>query len=189
MEQSAAAQAASVVHYDPVAKSLHWVILLLVIIQFASAWLLPDAFGIIDFETLIAVHMSFGITILAAMIVRTIWRLTHPIPENDTSSPRWQRVIARLTHYAFYGLLVLLPLLGWAWASSMGIAVRIFWLVTLPPLVAGGSAIGNIAGTLHSGLAIVLLFVIGLHVAAALYHQYIVGDAVVASMMPKKKSA
>lgn len=178
-----------VAHYDPVAKSLHWAILLLVVIQFLSAWLAPENVRGQGPSQLVSIHMSFGIVILAVMLLRYTWRLTHPTPENDHTSPRWQQLLALLAHYAFYGLLVLLPLLGWVWASSRGWAVQIFGLFTLPPLVAHGSSIGRFAGLLHSGFAVLLLMLVGFHVAATLYHQYILEDGVMASMMPKKKSA
>ena len=175
----------AVAQYDPVAKGLHWTIVLLLIVQFISAWIMPEGFGIVDFQTLINVHMSFGAAILVLMIVRLLWRLTHPAPENDAHSPQWQRIAAKLTQYGLYGLLVILPILGWAWASSLGFAVRIFGVITLPAIVPEGSSAGRIAGMFHSDLAVVLLALAGLHIAAALYHRYFLKDAVLASMMPR----
>ena len=140
MEQIKAPLTAPVVHYSPVAKILHWAILLLVVIQFLTAWLAPEGHRGGP-STLVSIHMSFGIIILAVMFLRAIWRLTHRIPHNDLDSPRWQRNAALLTHFALYGILIALPILGWMWASSRGWAVQPFGLFTLPALIAKGSAL------------------------------------------------
>ncbi len=138
---------------------------------------------------LLSIHMSFGLTIIALMIVRLLWRLTHPMPPEDETLPKWQQMLAHLTHESLYLLLLLVPLFGWAWASSRGWPIKVFGLYTMPPILADGSAWGRIAGDLHSACATLMLLIIGFHIAAALYHRYILEDGVLASMMPKKRSA
>lgn len=175
-------------HYTPVAKLLHWAIVLLVIIQFLTAWIMPGIRGDQSPGFLLSIHMSFGLTIIALMLVRLLWRFTHASAPEDDTLPQWQHMLARLTHYALYALLVVVPLLGWAWASSRGWPVEVFGLFTLPPLLADGSSWGRLADLGHAGLAIVLLILIGLHVVAALYHRYILVDDVMESMLPRNIS-
>lgn len=82
-----------------------------------------------------------------------------------------------------YGLLVALPLLGWANASARGWSVRLFGVLPLPALAAKGSALGHSLGDVHQTVAWVLLAIIGLHVLGALYHLIIVRDHTVARML------
>ncbi len=149
---------------------------------------MPDIRGNQTPGFLLSIHMSFGLTILALMFVRLIWRLTHPAPPESASMPQWQKQLAVLTHYGLYTLLIFVPLFGWAWASSRGWPIEAFGVYTMPPILAVGSSLGRLAGMLHSGFATILLLLIGLHVAAALYHRYMLKDDVLDRMMPQGMS-
>jgi cytochrome b561 len=63
--------------------------------------------------------------------------------------------------------------------------VAVLGLVPLPPLAATGSRIGMEAGDIHSIVGWCLLALVGLHVAAALYHRVIRRDQVLQRMLPK----
>jgi cytochrome b561 len=175
--------------YTVVAKVLHWLIVLLVIVQFLSAWLAPGVRGDQSPGFLISIHMSFGITIMALMLVRFLWRITHAVPSDEDDGPRWQRVTAHLTHLALYGLLFVIPFLGWAWASSRGWTVNVLGIYTLPAILSKGSVWGQRAGDLHSSFAVFMLCLIGLHVLGAVYHRYIREDDVWGRMMPRRLSS
>jgi hypothetical protein len=51
--------------YGAVAKSLHWLIVLLLVVQFAVAWTMPEIHRGVQPEGLIGIHVSFGMVILA----------------------------------------------------------------------------------------------------------------------------
>lgn len=85
---------------------------------------------------------------------------------------------------AAFGLLLVLPILGWAAASSRDWTIRVFDLVTLPRLVPARAAIGQTAGDVHVVLSWVLLAMIGLHIAAGLYHYLFLRDRVLQRMLP-----
>jgi cytochrome b561 len=76
-----------------------------------------------------------------------------------------------------------MPLLGWANASARGWKVMLFGAVPLPALSSTGSALGHQMGDIHQTVAIVLLVVIGLHVAGSLYHLLILRDRTVQRMI------
>lgn len=104
--------------YDSVQKTLHWLVTALVVLQFVLAWTMPEikrgqpATGLVD------LHLSVGATILVLLLLRLAWRVTHPVPPVPDDLPVWQQWASRMTHYAFYVLLVVMPLAGWAWASG-----------------------------------------------------------------------
>ena len=60
----------------------------------------------------INIHFTFGTIILALILVRLVWRFGHRVPLLNNGVPRWQNILARVTHNAFYLLLVVLP--SWA---------------------------------------------------------------------------
>jgi len=60
--------------YDPVAKSLHWVVFALVFIQFIIAWTMPAIRRGVVPGRLINLHLSFGVLIMTLVVIRALWR-------------------------------------------------------------------------------------------------------------------
>jgi cytochrome b561 len=164
-------------------RLFHWVIVVLVVAQFAVAWTMPE----IERDTrpvdLVAWHLAIGAAILAVALLRLVWRLSHKAaPPPLTLPPALQR-LSRGVHFLLYALLVLLPLMGWANASARGWSVTLFGVIPLPALVAKGSPLGRQMGDIHGTTAIIFLVVIGLHVAGALYHALVLRDRTLQRMI------
>ena len=168
--------------YDIVAQTLHWLTLMLLILQYGLAWSAPDRLSTPD--TLVSLHLSFGVLVLAVALARVAWRAGHAAPPMPDDLPWWQRSGARAAQILLYLLLVALPVLGWLWAGERGWTVDLFGLFTLPTLIDQGSALGHQAGNLHGLLSNVLLAVVGLHVLGALHHAVIRRDGVMQRMLP-----
>jgi cytochrome b561 len=170
--------------YTATAKVLHWLILALLIVQFIVGWTMPHIGRNTQPGTLINLHFSVGILILAVAVVRLIWHLVHPEPEPAAGVPPWQTATARLVHWLLYVLLFAVPMLGWANASWRGFPVIMFGL-ELPKLLATRAPGWAWTGDVHTLLAeYVMLFMVGLHVAAALYHWLVRRDRVLQRMLP-----
>ena len=173
----------SIDRYDGVAQSFHWVVVLLVVAQYATKWL-PDGFASLGEKQLNAWHLAIGPTILLLMLLRLAWRLTHHTPAPPSDLPRSLQILSRSTHWLFYALLVVLPVLGWIAASGYGASVTLLRLVPLPALIGPDKSLAESVGSVHGGLAWVLLVVIALHVSGALYHAFIKRDGVIGRMLP-----
>lgn len=169
--------------YSPVAKTLHWLVAVLLAAQFTIAWTMPGIHGGTQPVGLVGLHLSVGVLIMLVVVVRMIWRLTHPAPAAG-DLPVWQAWAAKATHALLYAILLALPVLGWANASSRGWSVSLFGALPLPQIAAEGSALGHAMGDIHSTLANILLYLVGLHVAAALYHRVLRRDQVLQRMLP-----
>jgi cytochrome b561 len=176
---------ASTAAYGTVAKSLHWLVFVLVFVQFVIAWTMPAIRRGVVPETLINLHLSFGVLVMAIVLLRLLWRRAYPVAAADENIPRWQQTVALATHWLLYGLLLLLPILGWAAASARDWTVTVFKLVSLPHLVPANARIGLVAGDVHVVLSYVLLGLIGLHVAAGVYHYFFLRDRVLQRMLPE----
>jgi cytochrome b561 len=172
--------------YGPVAKLLHWLVALLLAAQFAIAWTMPDIGRGTVPDGLISLHLSLGVLIMLVVVARVAWRVTHRVPAEPDDLPLWQLLAARATHVLLYGILVVLPVLGWANASSRGWTVGLFGVLPLPQILPKGAPIGHTLGDLHGTLATILLVVVGLHVAAALHHAIMRRDQVLQRMLPSR---
>lgn len=169
--------------YSAVARRLHWLIVLLLTIQFVTAFLLPHIGRDARPTTVINLHFSFGVLILIVMAARFVHRLLHPVPLEAKDAPAWERLLARTTHQLFYLILLIGPVLGWAAASSHSLPVTLFGVVTLPAIAAPGAHWANTAGDVHGTTMWVLLWLIGAHVAAVLYHQFVRKDGTLRRMV------
>lgn len=173
--------------YSPTAKGLHWLIVLLLTVQFTTAFLLPHIGRNTPPSDTIDLHFSLGVLIMLAMAVRLIVRLRHPVALDAKDAAPAERLLARLTHWLFYLILIISPLMGWASASAHRLPVSLFGLIPLPPLAAPGAHWANTAGDLHGTAMWVLLWLIGLHVAGALYHHLLRRDGTLIRMLPARR--
>ena len=170
--------------YAGTAKFLHWLILLLLICQFIFAWTMPHIGRNTPVTTLISLHFTFGIIILAVAVIRLAWRFSHGEPEAEDGLPPWQTTTARIVHWLLYLLLFVVPILGWINASWRGMPVAMFGL-ELPRLVATRAPGWQWTGDVHGLLADYgMLTLVGLHVLAALYHHFVRHDGVLKRMLP-----
>ncbi|TRW17807.1 cytochrome b [Glacieibacterium frigidum] len=172
--------------YSSVAIAFHWVIAVLLIGNLAGGLL----FDIIEdadkslFFTLVQLHKSTGITILVLAVLRLAWRLMNPAPPLPDHMTPAERVLAKLSHWGFYVLMIALPLSGWAMTSTAKIKFPMLWygLFEVPPLPA---PTGWNYHDFHGILGWVAVAMIVLHVAAALKHQYFDRDDIFARMSMK----
>jgi cytochrome b561 len=177
--------------YPSVAKSLHWLIALLIFLLFPLAWVMGDLSGI-EKARAYNLHKSLGIAVLALMALRVLWRGFYAAPAMPSTMPKFERTAAKLGHLALYALLFALPFTGWAMISASGRPSLLFgytafpllpWLSDLP----GGvkKNYHDIFEGAHGVLANVLLFFIAAHVAAAVRHAVLLRDGVFSHMLPR----
>src|SRR3546814_5847757 len=103
--------------YSTVSIFLHWTIFVLIFANATFGGWMEGARGL-DMLDYFQLHKSVGITVLALSLIRLGWRLGHAWPPFPAAMPRWERVLARGTHFLFYVLMIGVPLLGWSAASD-----------------------------------------------------------------------
>lgn len=172
--------------YGAVAQFLHWTIVVLLIVQVTLAWLADGLPRGAEKLALVTRHKSFGITILALVILRIVWRLLHR-PPSLPPMPGWQRVAARASHWGMYVLLLAIPLTGWMYSSSGDRPVSWFGLVQMPDLVGPSKPLHDLMHELHEIFATTLFVLVAVHVAAALKHQLWDRNGLLWRMLPFRR--
>jgi cytochrome b561 len=170
--------------YDPVSRAFHWLVVALVLVQVTIALVLPSILPKSAEDSIAAWHLATGSTILLVMLLRFAWRLTHPMPPAPADLSPGLRILARATHWAFYLVLILLPLIGWMAANAYGTTPRLLGLIPLPRLLAPDQAAAETIGGVHKVVAALLLALIATHVSGALYHALVKRDGVIWRMVP-----
>jgi cytochrome b561 len=172
--------------YNNTARSLHWLILVLLVVQFAVAWTMQDIHRDTKPVGLIAWHLSIGVIILLVMLVRLGWRSV-TVPPPPAHLPPFLRLLSRMTHFLLYAILIVLPLLGWINANARGWTVWFLGVIPLPALLVPESSWGTEMGDVHQIVAYLLLGAAALHVLGALYHQFFLRDATLRRMLPMRR--
>lgn len=162
----------SVSKYSKTAIVLHWTIAVLVIYNIIVA-LFTEGLSKPVHEFMMGLHLSFGIVILALAVIRVGWRLTHKPPTKPADLATWEVWLAKIVHFLFYALIILLPLSGWVWMSAEGYPINMFGLFDMPSLpVEKSKALAHIMHERHEFLGYSMLVLVLLHIAGALKHQY-----------------
>ncbi len=159
--------------YSPLWVTIHWLVALLF---FAEIYLGLTSVGLPPQEKapILRLHMPIGITVLLLMIVRLYLRWRTPRPEDATTGNAFLDMIGKGVHHALYLFAFLMPLSGLALSARYG----------LPPIVFEGQ--GSMPADLNPGLHGLFFFLSALliliHIGAALYHQFIRKDNLLARM-------
>lgn len=169
--------------WGAVSKSLHWLVVLLIIGQWAIAQY-ADAQPLVAKGPPLNLHKSLGMTIFALAVLRLVWRLGNPVPSLAGLARTWEQVLAKISHVLLYGLLFAMPLTGWLMSSARNFPVSWFGLFQFPDLVAPDRTLYERMHDLHETLFGVLVTVALLHVAGALKHHFVDRNEVLRRMLP-----
>jgi cytochrome b561 len=167
-----------------VAKTLHWTIALLVIgMVIVGLWMdeMPNS---PDKVKVYALHKSTGITVLALMLLRVLWRFVDKRPPYPSTMPGWQRALSEASHFLLYVMLFAMPLSGWLYNSASNFPLQWFWLFRLPALSGPDPELKHLAHDIHETGWIVLAVLLAIHVSAALKHHFFDRDITLARMVP-----
>lgn len=179
-DESSSDRAAVQAQYSAGAVLLHWAIALALVCELVLGFTMPhDISGF----ALIQLHKSVGITILMLTLVRLGWRVTNRPP--PAVEPGFKGLLSKTVHVLLYGLMIGLPLTGWAMVSSDPVRIPTLLFGTIPwphlPLQAG---LNEAMENSHEILGWIAAALIVLHVAAALRHQVLLRDGLFRRMAP-----
>jgi cytochrome b561 len=171
--------------YGTTAKVFHWLVVALLIVQYPLGKFMPHIHRGMTPGDAMTFHISFGITILALMVLRLFWRITHPVGP-ARSLPAWQQLVSEAVHWLLYVLVFATTMTGWIFASERGWSISLFSAIPFPLLPTEGSLLAHVIGKWHGTMEWALLLVIGAHVAAAITHTFIFRDQIMQRMLPEK---
>jgi cytochrome b561 len=169
--------------YGGLSKFLHWTIVLLLLPQYflaEAAQALPV--GAERFQ-LITWHKSIGMLVLMLALVRLAWKFGNKgLP--GAIGAAWQRKAAAAAHGLLYLLILAQPISGWMVSSSGNYPVTLFGWFEFPAIVGENDGLHEFVEEVHELLFIALLVVAVIHIAAALYHHFVLKDRVLRRMLP-----
>ena len=171
--------------WGPVSQFLHWLIVLMILGMGTVGLVMTEMRNSPDKIQLYVLHKSFGITVLALITLRLLWRLYAGTPRPVPGTPHWQERIASVTHGALYALVFAIPISGWVLNSAAGFPLRWFNLFNLPAIAGKSESLHELAEEVHEWLFWTLIALALVHAAAAIYHHVFQHDATLARMLPR----
>ena len=171
--------------YGATAIFFHWITAALILIN----WLLPQLTELVARQNapqVIALHRSIGVTVLALVLLRAIWRLVSPPPPLPGGTAQLVRIGAKLGHAALYLLMLAMPVFGILFTWAAGRTLSVWGVADFPPPAWVDPALRGTFRDLHEISANALLWLIGFHAAAALMHQYFFKDGLLDRMLPAR---
>lgn len=146
--------------------ALHWIVAILIVLQFVLHDGISHAFRAvmrgteISFDPLVASHVFGGLAVLAFALWRLALKAKNGVPQPPEEEAPALKLAAKVTHLSLYGLMILVPVTG-----------AVAWF-----------GMNHDAGEVHEVLRIPLLLLVLLHVAGALYHQFVLKTGVMNRM-------
>lgn len=165
--------------FHPFARVLHWLMAVLILAMlFIGVSMVADLS--LRHPVLISLHKATGLALLVLVVLRIAVRLTLPHPPLPNDLPKLQRWAAGASHLLLYGLMLAMPLLGWAMLSA-GDYPR---PLGLPAIVPHNLQLYAVLRQAHGWAGYLLFATVLVHVGAALMHAWVRRDGVLRSMWP-----
>ena len=172
---------APIARYTRVAMILHWLVASLLVIG-VVAGLAAEAADDANVRRLVDFHKSIGLTALAFVILRILWRIAHKPPPMPASYSRTERIGAHAAHFALYAVMLMIPVTGYihdsAWRGAPTHPIKLYDLVPFPRIgfiesmaPAAKEQIHSIFFGAHVWLGYALYALVFLHIAGAIKHQ------------------
>ena len=156
--------------YTRIQIILHWAIALLILFQFVGADAIEEFVKLVgitsassstEIPLMARAHVLAGLLTFALMLIRVLMRVIKGAPALPKDEDPRMKMAAHATHGILYLALLLMPISGaLAWFGQI-----------------------ELADTAHLALKFVLLGFVVLHVAAALYHQFVLKNGLIKRMM------
>lgn len=149
---------------------IHWTIVGLLGLQIITQLWMPTLYEASKLDVALGgvpvffgyAHMIIGTIILLLMAYRFYDLAKFGRPPHPSSEPTWSKVLATVNHWAFYGLLVAIPLGG-----MVAYFLKLDWV-----------------GEIHGWAATALAALVVLHIAGAFAHQLWFKTSVLKRKMP-----
>jgi cytochrome b561 len=174
-------------HYSSPTRLIHWLTAVLVLAAFVygpggSEERVYSAAR--DFDR--QLHETLGSCVFILSAGRLLWRLFDTRPEPEPASA-WMVVAASTVQAALYVLLFAVPLTAVIGAWLEGHPLTLLGSVRIPAPFGESHAVGATVAAVHTWLGDCIIWLAGVHAAAALFHHFVLKDGVLRSMLARRR--
>jgi cytochrome b561 len=163
-------------------RLLHWTMAAMVLTMLGVGATMVASLA--NYHVLVSIHRPLGIAILLLVVVRFVNRLLNPPPPFPATMSAPERLAATASEYTMYGLMFVLPLVGWGMLSAARYPIVLFGSVHLPFILPHDVMLYAVLRKAHTVLAYLFILTFLAHFGAILFHTLIVRDGILKRMAP-----
>jgi cytochrome b561 len=163
-------------------RLLHWLMAAMVLTMLGIGVAMVASLG--DYHRLVSIHRPLGIGILILVVIRFVNRQFSTLPPFPPTMSPQERVVAHLSEILLYGLLFVMPLVGWGMLSAARYPIVMFGSVHLFPILPHSVTLYAWLRETHTVLAYLLFLAFVAHFGAVLFHTLVVRDGLIRRMLP-----
>ena len=170
--------------YGLVSKFLHWSIAAAMLGLIWLGWTMVDlTYYDPWYHKSLTLHRVLGLGLLGAAVVMLVWQRISRSPPLPATISRAQRVAAMAVHHLLFLMMLLLPVTGYLISTSAGQGIPVYGLFEVPVLVRVSESTRDLLIVIHYYCAYGTGVLAAVHAAAALKHQFVDRDGVLARML------
>jgi cytochrome b561 len=170
------------VQFPAFSRLLHWTMAVMVLTMLGIG--MAMVVSLADYHLLVSIHRPLGIAILILAVVRLVNRLLNPPPPFPVTMSRLERRAATASELAMYGLMFVLPLVGWGMLSAARYPIVLVGSLHLPFVLPHSPKLYATLRQAHTILAYLFFITFMSHAGAILFHTLIVRDGMLKRMAP-----
>jgi cytochrome b561 len=163
-------------------RVLHWTMAAMVLTMLCIGVAMVASLA--NYHVLVSIHRPLGIAILILVVVRFVNRRLNPPPPFPATMSPTERLGATASEFAMYGLMFVLPLVGWGMLSAERYPIVLFGSVHLPFILPPSARLYSFLRSAHTILAYAFALTFLAHFGAILFHTLIVRDGLLTRMAP-----
>jgi cytochrome b561 len=169
--------------YGSVSKIIHWAMAILFLMMFIIAYTMTNISPSETRANLYDVHKATGLLLFAILSVRFFWRLINQNPKLPNSLPNGQKFLAKWNIIGLYAVMFIMPITGFLTSTLGGHDVSFYWIFKISAFTQN-KPVSEFFALAHKILSYIMIFLVSVHLLAALHHYYFRKDNVLQRMFP-----
>jgi cytochrome b561 len=168
--------------FNVLARLLHWTMVAMILTMLCIGVAMVASLA--NYHVLVSIHRPLGIAILILVVVRFINRQISSLPPFPATMSHMERQAAKATEFTMYGLMFVLPLIGWGMLSAARYPIVLYGSLHLPFILPHNPTLYWVLRQSHTVLAYFFFLIFIAHFGAILFHTLIVRDGTLKRMVP-----
>jgi len=168
--------------FTALSRLLHWTMAAMILTMLGIGVAMVASLA--NYHVLVSIHRPLGIAILILVLVRFVNRLLNPPPSFPATMTGTERLAATASEFTMYGLMFVLPLVGWGMLSAAHYPIVLFGSLHLPFILPHNVMLYAVLRKTHTILAYLFILTFIAHFGAILFHTLVVRDGMLMRMAP-----
>jgi cytochrome b561 len=170
------------VQFAAFSRLLHWTMAVMILTMLGIG--LAMVTSLANYHVLVSIHRPLGIAIFILVVIRFVNRQFTSLPPFPPTMSQPERLAATASEWGMYGLMFVLPLVGWGMQSAARYPIVLYGSLYLPFILPHDSVLYAVLRKAHTVLAYLFFLTILAHLGAILFHTLIVRDGMIKRMVP-----